>query len=112
MVLIKILIFSILKLACANLEKVQHDFKVSKNQSIDNTASETCLTSSAYESSIITCVGSCNLNPDCVTVVFDQSKGKTINCFFYNRYFDSSEMIPSSASTVYEKKFGNYSKIN
>jgi hypothetical protein len=63
MVFIKIIIFSILKLACANLENVQHDFKVSKNQSIDLAASETCLILSVYKSSEMVCIGSCNANP-------------------------------------------------
>jgi hypothetical protein len=108
MVLIKILIFSILKLACANLGKGQHDFKVSKNRSIDLAASEACLISSICKSSRMTCMGSCSSNPDCVTVVFDQSKGINGYCFMYNRYFKSSDMMISSTSSVYEKKLGNY----
>ena len=104
MVLIKILIFSILKLACTNLEKLQHDFKVSKNRSIDLA----CLISSICKSSRMTCMGSCNSNPDCVKVVFDQSKGINGYCFMYNRYFKSSDMMISSTSSVYEKKLCNY----
>jgi hypothetical protein len=109
MVLIKISIFSILNLACVNLEKVQHDFKVSKKQGIDLAASEICLISSLNKASRMTCMGSCNSNQECRTVVYNRNKGINRNCFMYKRYFKSSEMmISSTSSSVYEKKIGNY----
>jgi hypothetical protein len=108
MVLTRILIVTILQFTCVYLEKVQNDFKVSKNQSIDLTASEKCLISSVYKSSRMTCMGSCNSNPECRTVVYNRNKGINSNCFFYNRYFDSSEMMVSNTSTVYQKKLGSH----
>jgi hypothetical protein len=108
MVSARILILTILQFICVNPETVQHDFKVSKNQSVDLTESETCLISSLYKSSEIVCIGSCNSNPECRTVVYDQREGMIRNCFMFNRYFKSSEMIHSITSSVYEKKVGNY----
>jgi putative IMPACT (imprinted ancient) family translation regulator len=86
---------------------VLHDFKVSKNQIVDMAASETCLISSLNKSSKMTCIGSCYSNVECLTVVYDQSKGMTKNCFIYNRYFKPNELKPSSTSTAYEKKLGS-----
>jgi hypothetical protein len=106
MVLISILIITILQFAYVNPETVQHDFKVSKDQVVDFTASETCLISSVYKSSQIVCIGSCNSNLECRTVVYDQTKGIIRNCFMYNRYFKLNELKPSSTSTIYEKKLG------
>ena len=108
MVSARILILTILQFICVNPETVQHDFKVSKNQSVDLTESETCLISSLYKSSEIVCIGSCNSNPECRTIVYDQREGMIRNCFMFNRYFKSSEMIHSITSSVYEKKVGNY----
>ncbi len=97
---------TILQYVCVNPETVQHDFKVSKDQVVDLTASETCLISSVYKSSEMTCIGSCNSNLECLTVVYDQNKGITKNCFIYNRYFKSNELKPSSTSAAYEKNLG------
>ncbi len=97
---------TILQYVCGIPETVQHDFKVSKDQVIDLALSETCLISILYKSSEIACIGSCNSNLECVTVVNDQTKGEIRNCFMYKRYFKSNELKPSSTSTVYEKKLG------
>jgi hypothetical protein len=107
MVLISILILSILQFAYVNPETVQHDFKVSKDQVVDFTASETCLISSVYKSSEMACIGSCNSNVEFLTVVYDQSKGKSENCLIYNRYFKSNDMMLSRSSTIYEKNLSN-----
>jgi hypothetical protein len=101
---IRILILNLLQFSCVYFETVIHDFKVSKNQSIDLGVSKTCLISSVNKSSRMTCMGSCNFNSHFVTVVFDQSKEINKNCFMYNRYFKYSELILSSTSTVYEQK--------
>jgi hypothetical protein len=100
----RILISSILQLACVRTEKVQHAFKVSKNQCVDLAVSKTCLISSVYKMVDLFCLASCNSNPECLTVVFDQSQEMIRNCFMYNRYFKSCELIASSNSTVYKKK--------
>ncbi len=97
---------TILQYVCVNPETVQHDFKISKDQVVDFTANETCLISSLYKSSEIACIGSCNSNLECRTVVYDQTKGIIRNCFMYNRYFKLNELKPSSTSTIYEKKLG------
>jgi len=107
MVLISILILTILQFELVIPETVQHDFKVSKNQIVDMAASETCLISSLNKSFKMTCIGSCNSNVECLTVVYDQYKGITKNCFIYNRYFKPNELKPSSTSTAYEKKLGS-----
>ncbi len=78
-------------LACVKSGTVQKDFKVFKKQGVDTLGTETCLISSIYKSSRMTCIGSCNSNPQCQTVVFDESKVLKINCFMYNRYFKSGE---------------------
>ena len=63
MVLVRILILTIVQFTCVNLETVQHDFKVSKDQVVDLAESETCLILSVYKSSEMVCIGSCNSNP-------------------------------------------------
>ena len=109
MVLIRMLLLSILRLLrCVRTDKIEHDFKVSQNQGLDLAGSEPCLISSVYKPSRMICMGSCNSDSECLTAVYDQSKGMIRNCFMYNRYFKSSELIPSSTSILYEKKISNY----
>jgi hypothetical protein len=88
MVLISILIMTILQYDCVNPETVQHDFKVSNDQVVDLAASETCLISSLYNTSKIVCIGSCNSNLECRTVVYDQTKGIVSGIIYFLSYSD------------------------
>jgi hypothetical protein len=106
MVLISILILTILQFELVIPETIQHDFKVSKDQSVDLEASVTSLISSFNKSSEMACIGSCNSNVECLTVVYDQNKGIPKNCFIYNRFFKLNELKPSSTTAAYEKKLG------
>jgi hypothetical protein len=65
MVLNTILILIVLQFANIIPEKVQQDFKVSKDQVLDLAASETCLISIVNKSSKMTCMGTCNSNIEC-----------------------------------------------
>ena len=98
----KILIFSILQLVTTEI--VQNNFKILKNQ---GAASETCLISSAYKTTDLACLASCNSKSECLTVIYDRIQVIT-NCFMYNRYIKSSDLINSNNFILYEKKFGNY----
>jgi hypothetical protein len=104
MILIKIFLVNILLLVSIRTEAIHNDFKVFKNQDLNMTVSESSLTSSFYKPSRMQCMSLCNTNANCLTAVYDNSQGKLMNCFTYNRYFSTSELIPSSTGVVYEKK--------
>ena len=99
-----ILILVILKMALINGEAVQHDFRVLKDQGVDLVVSESSLISSIFKPSRMKCMAACSSNSNCVTAVYDNSKGMVRNCFLYNRKFCSNELIPSTNSILYEKK--------
>jgi hypothetical protein len=109
MILIKIFLVNILLLVSISAEAIHNDFKVLKNQDINMTVGESSLISSFYKPSRMQCMSLCNTNANCLTAVYDNSQGKLMNCFTYNRYFSTSELIPSSTGVVYEKKLSkNY----
>ena len=110
MVLMRISILAILQFTFVYLETVIHDFKVSQNHGIDLAVNKICLISSFNKMAELLCLASCNFNQECLAVVFDKSKEVNTNCFLYNRYFQTNELIPSSNSTVFEKKLGTYLK--
>ena len=99
-----ILILVILKMALINGEAVQHDFKVLKDQGVDLVVGESSLISSIFKPSRMQCMAACSSNSNCVTAVYDNSKGMITNCFLYNRQFCSNELIPSTNSILYENK--------
>ena len=102
--MIMILILAFLKLASMNGESVQNDFKVLKDQGVSTLVGESSLISSIFKPSRMTCMTSCSSNPNCITVVYDNSKGMVRNCFLYNRQFSSNELFQSTTSILYEKK--------
>ncbi len=100
---------NILLLVSIRTEAVHNDFKVFKNQDINMTVGESSLISSFYKPSRMQCASVCSANPSCLSAVHDNSRGRLMNCFTYNRYFKTSELIPSSTGVVYEKKLSkNY----
>ena len=82
----------------------KNDFKVLKNQDINVTVGESSLISSVYKPSRMQCMAVCSSNPNCKTAVYDNGQGRLTNCFTYNQYFKTSELIPSISEIVYEKK--------
>jgi hypothetical protein len=50
------------------------------------------------------CVAVCASESFCLTAVYNNQNGLLRNCFLYNRYFSSSELVSSSTSTFYQKK--------
>ena len=82
----------------------QNDFRVLKNQDISMTVGESSFISSVYKQSRMQCMTVCSANSNCKTAVYDNSQGRFTNCFTYNRYFKTSELMPSSTGVVYEKK--------
>jgi hypothetical protein len=109
MILVKIFFVNILLLVSIRTETIQNDFKVLKKQDINMTVGESSLISSFYEPLWMQCASVCSANPSCLSAVHDKSRGSLMNCFTYNRYFNTSELIPSSTGVVYEKKLSkNY----
>jgi hypothetical protein len=109
MIFIKIFLVNILLLVSIRTETIQNDFKVLENQDLNMTVSEPSLISSFYKPSRMQCASECSANPNCLSAVHDNSQGRLMNCFTYNRYFNTSELIPSSTGVVYEKKLSkNY----
>ena len=93
-----ILILSFLKFLAITAVELQ-SYEIFKNQTVRSPAN--CI-SNIYEHSKVLCIASCNLNSQCVSGVYDI--GMIFNCFHYNKYFNSSEMIPLSTSEFYQKK--------
>ena len=108
MILVEIILINVLYQLVSGVktETVQHAFKVLKNQDINMTIGESSLISSVNKPSRTTCMAACNSNPNCLTTIYDNSKGRITNFFIYSRYFKANEMIPSSTSMIYEKKLG------
>jgi hypothetical protein len=104
MILIKIFLVNILLLVSIRTEAIHNDFKVSKNQDINMTVSESSLISSLFKPSRMQCADVCSANRNCLSAVHDSSRIRLMNCFTYNRYFSTNELIPSSKGVVYEKK--------
>jgi hypothetical protein len=109
MILIRIFLVNILLLVSIRTETVQNDFKVFKNQDLNMTLGESSLISSFYKPLMIQCASVCSANPSCRTAIYDNIQARLMNCFTYNRYFNTIELIPSSIGVVYEKKLSkNY----
>jgi hypothetical protein len=104
MIIIKIFLVNILLLVSIRTETIHNDFKIFQNQDINMTVGDTSLVSSLYKPSWMLCASECSANPNCLSAVHDNSRGRLMNCFTYNRYFSTSELIPSSTGVVYEKK--------
>ncbi len=104
MILIKTFLVNILLLVIRT-EAIHNDFKVLKNQDLNMSVGESSLISSFYKPSRMQCASVCSANPNCLSAVHDNSRGKLMNCFIYNRCFNTSELIPSSTGVVYEKIF-------
>jgi hypothetical protein len=104
MILTKIFLVNILFLMEIRTEAIHNDFKVLKNQDLNMTVGESSLISSFYKPSRMQCASVCSANPNCLSAVHENSQGRLMNCFTYNRYFNTSELIPSSTGVVYEKK--------
>ncbi len=102
------------KIFCANIlifasliierEGNQNDFTVLKNQDINLTVRDSSLISSVYKSSRMQCATVCSVNSNCKTAVYDKGQERLMNCFTYNRYFQTSELVPFSTGVVYQKK--------
>jgi hypothetical protein len=104
MILKKMFFINILILASIRTETVQNYFKVSKNNDINLTVGESSIISSGNKKFAFLCWAVCSSDPYCLTATYDKSQGRITNCFTYNRYFITNEMILSSTSNVYQKE--------
>ena len=98
-----LLVFNIFTLVVAiTADSVSNNFHILKNQDVSSCGND--LIYEFFKQSRTMCISTCSLNSICFTAVFNYQNGLLRNCFIYNRYFNSSELIKSSTSTVYEKK--------
>ncbi len=81
-----------------------NDFKIFKNQYLNMTVNESSLISCVYKPSRLQCLALCSTNTNCLTAIYDNSHEKLTNCFTYSKYFQTSELIPSSTIVLYQKK--------
>jgi hypothetical protein len=97
-------IFKLLAITANSITET--NFHILKNQDINTTIAQTLnnLISKVYRKAEMFCIASCNSNIECTSVVYDSKIGMIHNCFLYNRYFDSSELVRSSTSNFYPKK--------
>ena len=103
-IILQILIIYDLKLVPITGEIIQNNFITFKNRGIDLTISDPDLISSSNKMSDLFCLLSCNSDQNCLTAIYHYSKEMATNCFTYNTYFRTSDLILSKASTVYAKK--------
>ena len=82
------------------------DFDILKNQDVNSTVAATCnkLILKVNKPSEIFCIASCNSNSECVSVFYNNKNALIPNCFLYNKYFNSSELVPSNTAILYQKK--------
>ena len=81
-------------------------YNVKKNVQVSPTYDLPCLIDSIKKQSFFVCLGTCNLNPKCLAIIF-QKDGININsanCFLYSRIFQDIELSVSMGSDLYEKK--------
>jgi hypothetical protein len=81
-------------------------YNVKKNVQVSPTYGLPCLIDSIKKQSFFVCLGTCNLNPNCLAIIF-QKDGMNINsanCFLYSRIFQDIELSVSMGSDLYEKK--------
>jgi hypothetical protein len=106
MIIPKLFSINILIVALVESQGVENpnEFIILKNQSINMAVSESSQISSVYKPSRMQCMALCSTNTNCLTAAYDNSQGRLKNCLTYKRYFQTSELIPSSTGVVYEKK--------
>ena len=113
MISFKIILINVLQLvSVVQSETIQHEFRVNKTQDVNKTICESSLISSVSKLTGLVCLAACNSNQNCLTAVYDNSSGIIRNCFMYNRHFNTTEFIPSSTSTVYQKKSSKFQLKN
>jgi hypothetical protein len=97
-------------IACISGSTVPNEFKLLKNQDLNSTVAGVFdnLISKLNKPGEILCIALCNSNQECVSVVYDKRSELIENCFLYNRFFNSSEIIQSSTSTMYVKKLNSF----
>ena len=81
-------------------------YNVKKNVKVSPTYTLPCLIDSIKKQSFFVCLGTCNLNPKCLAIIF-QKDGININsanCFLYSTIFKDIELSESMGSDLYEKK--------
>ena len=81
-------------------------YNVKKNVKVSPTYDLPCLIDSIKKQSFFVCLGTCNLNPKCLAIIF-QKDGININsanCFLYSRIFQDIDLSLSMGSDLYEKK--------
>ena len=81
-------------------------YTVKKNVQVSPTYGLPCLIDSIKKQSFFVCLGTCDLNPNCLAIIF-QKDGMNINsanCFLYSRIFQDIELSVSMGSDLYEKK--------
>ena len=82
---------------------IGNDFKVLKNQDIYLDRFNR-LISNVNKLTEAFCLSSCNSNSKCITSVFNTEISLINNCFLYNNYFHSDELIQSNSSIFFKKK--------
>ena len=105
-----ILLTNILQLIEINGVTNGNNFKFSINQDVNSNIVATLIFNGKKSSSVM-CANSCGMVSNCLTAVFRKS-GLSNNCFLYDRYFISDELISSSNSTLYEKKISGKYQLN
>ena len=103
MYLAVILLVNGLLLVEINGDSQKNNFKVLKDKDINSSIANS-LIFNAHKPSKLMCVYHCSLTSKCLTAVFSSKSGLLNNCFIYNRYFISNEVISSNSSILYEKK--------
>lgn len=97
-----ILILNILKFWPIMANSIGINFNILKNQDINSTCKNSI--SALHKQAEIFCVASCYSNTECSSVVYNRKQGLLQNCFLYSQSLNSSELVRSSTSTLYQKK--------
>ena len=80
------------------------DFMFVSNSAIrPDLVNSTNLISSLKQTSKYFCLSACNLNPLCLTLTYMGND----NCFLYNRYYNSTELMATTEDFYYAQKSKN-----
>jgi hypothetical protein len=82
------------------------NYNIKKNVQVSPTYGLPCLIDSIKKQSFFVCLGTCNSNPNCLSIIY-QKDGMNINsanCFLYSRIFQDIKLSARMGSDLYGKK--------
>ncbi len=95
-----IVIFSLL--CCLEMNESSNNYQVHDGMNINSNVHPSTVISSMRKENHIFCLVACNLNQECLSTIYVESKTND-NCILYKKHFDSTETTTSSNAKLFIK---------